>query len=108
MDADLSCVSVRGKRYPREVPDVVPPSHFVDASPAPGSRWAASASTFGPLGRLGITFICLAPVLLLLLPFLAPGASLSLGTALFLFMFSVGTAPVAVWVLRDLWRRGEG
>lgn len=97
---DAPFVYVRGKQYQRDVPEVTPVPQSISPS---GSRWTRSAVTFGPLGRLSVTTVCITPLVLMAVPMIIPGWSMA--SHVFVFLLAIGTAPLALWVLRDIWRR---
>ena len=87
----LDEVRVRGKTYPRDVPESgTTPPRLVPKVP----RWERTEMSFGLGGRLACTALMLIPLV----------AFLWTGSVAWMFVF-IASVPVGVWWLRDTWRR---
>jgi hypothetical protein len=90
----LRCYEPVRQLTPR--PPQLPTIHFLEPEdPHPTSRWLRGPTTFGPLGRLAITAVVLA---------IGPWTSLG-GLGGLALWYLMGYAPLAVVVLKDVWRR---
>jgi len=73
----------------------------LEALPTPlrRTRWGTTATTFGPVGRLSLTFALLVPLPLMVIGGLADPFVWG-GAGLWLFV-------VMPWALRDIWKAGQ-
>ena len=87
----LDEVRVRGKSYPRDVPEsgMTPPRLVPD-----GRRWERTEVSFGLAGRVACTALMLTPL----------AAFLRTGSVFWLLAF-IASVPIGIWWIRDTWRR---